>query len=171
MQIGIILPRGTERWMNRVIPTIMLALAIGCSGSVASEESDGEWSIEIRTDGGFAGRGTGGVSIRSSGDVEATDFGGATCKAKMTDIEVSTLAGLVRASSPQEWSDEYPAAGADMFHYTLTLVHGAPGDETQAESGWVDGSLEDLPPDLRTLFEEAWRLRSLASSQCSGTSP
>ena len=155
--------------MKRFVMSFLMVLVTGCGGSLASENPAGEWSIEIETSGGFAGRGTGGVFIRSTGEVEATNIGGRSCVLTLPGGDLAALAGVV-ATEPHEWNAEYPAAGADMFHYSLTLVRRVGDEEIRFRAGWLDGSAGALPSDLRRLFDEAWRIRVVALSRCAESS-
>lgn len=81
--------------------------------------------ITITSDGGFTGRGIGSAS------------------AEIGDAEIAQLRF-------DEWRDEYPARGADLIRYTLTI-----GERSVS---WQEGAAS--PRELRELFERVWRTRA-----------
>ncbi|HET7435585.1 MAG TPA: hypothetical protein VFN10_12830 [Thermoanaerobaculia bacterium] len=86
--------------------------------------------VTITTDGGFTGRGIGGVEVDS--------------------VANEALAHALRDARPETWRDEYTTRGADQVRYTLTF-----GDRSVS---WIEGA--EIPADLRALFECAWKLRA-----------
>lgn len=87
-------------------------------------------NVAITTDGGFTGRGIGGVTL--------------------DDPLPEDVARAVANAHPEEWQREYPVdRGADLVRYTLTL-----GDVT---TSWITGAR--IPEDLQALFDAAWRSR------------
>lgn len=85
--------------------------------------------IAITTDGGFTGRGIGGVEIENT-------------------LASPALARAIASAHPEAWAPEYPLArGADFVRYTLTM-----GDVV---TSWEEGA--EIPADLRAVFEAAWK--------------
>lgn len=91
-----------------------------------------DWSLELTTSGGFAGRGIGRVALDS-----------ATAPASVTRA--------VRLTQPGRWKADYsvrPAAG-DRVRYRLALV--VLGVRTS--TSWTEGDEAAMPADLLDLFE------------------
>jgi hypothetical protein len=80
--------------------------------------------VSIETDGGFTGRGVGSAS------------------AEIDD-------GMISHLRPGTWLASYPAHGADLVTYTLTV-----GGKRVS---WTEGA--EIPADLRELFELVWEQR------------
>jgi hypothetical protein len=121
--------------MKRVLPALaLLALACNTAGPMSND-----WRVAIATDGGFTGRGIGGVTIEGAANHDAA------------------LARAVAGARPEQWKREYlkpgnPHGYADQVHYTLTLTR----DGRASTTSWYDDAREQLPPDLSVLFDRAW---------------
>lgn len=119
------------------------------------------WSVKIQTSGGFAGSGKGSVALHSDGTVVQP------CKRRASAAELATVGEAVARSHPAEWLPVYRKESGltDQFHYELSLEsEHDDGSTTSHRAAWRDGSTGALPPDLRTLYEAAWRVRDRA--QC-----
>lgn len=121
--------------MKRVLTALaLMALACNTAGPMSND-----WRVAIATDGGFTGRGLGGVTIEGAANRDAA------------------LARAVAAAKPEGWKREYVKPGnphgyADQVHYTLTLTR----DGRTTDASWYDDAREQLPQDLASLFDRAW---------------
>src|SRR5262245_32249442 len=88
-------------------PFASIALAGICA---AATESAPEWRVELRSSGGFTGRGTGGVAVQSDGTVSVMRPSPApgsenwvvACTQRMPQ-QINALADAVRDIQPQAW--------------------------------------------------------------------
>jgi hypothetical protein len=106
--------------------------------------------IEITTDGGFAGRGLGGIVIDGIA-VTATDLG-RSCKGTLTAGEQD---GLARAIARLDSSGKHAGGHPDEIGYTLKV-----NDETTSWSG------ENPPKGVAAVFERAWKTRQRVLDSC-----
>lgn len=145
---------GDESASGRSSSWFFLALSLffaSCNTVAVTASID----LSIATEGGFTGRGVGGVSIRESA-IEATTLGTATCSGVLTREEREALAAAIGKTHPSAWQRDYtprsnPHGYADQVRYTLTLGGRA--------VSWTDEGRESLPPDIAVLYELAWRVR------------
>lgn len=132
------------------------------------EETVG-WLLTIETEGGIAGRGTGGITLDSKGDATVSDM----VRQCTVEVPVETLAEVdrnVRAAKPSAWKPEYSSPGADRFLYRLTLTTILGEESTTWQTTWVEGDVE-IPSDLVALSEEAWRVRTDLLTTCGPGEP
>lgn len=121
------------------------------SAASASASSTSTPRIEITTDGGFAGKGLGGVTIDGR-SVSAKDLA-RTCKGELTEKEAETIA---RAAAAFHASSESTPAHPDQVGYTLKV-----GDESMSWYG------EEAPKAAAPLFNAAWAARQrVLKSDC-----
>lgn len=106
--------------------------------------------IEITTDGGFAGRGLGGVTIDGS-SIAAKDLS-RTCDGELTKSESETIA---REAAKFEPSKDAAPAHPDQVGYTLKV-----GD---ASMSWYG---EEAPAAAAPLFNAAWAARQRVLKNC-----
>ena len=128
------------------------------------------WVVEIGTEGGFSGRGTGGVKVSSGGEVEASAEAG-RCAGRLTPPEQRRLARLVSRAEPRRWLPSYAKPGnphghADQFRYSLKLSVGATGGLKNYETSWFDETASVRPSDLRALSDAAWAVRGRVLKGC-----
>lgn len=145
------------RGLARLILTAAaIVMILGCQSGADTEETSttdevimNDWSIQVETSGGIAGRGQGAIAIRSDGTVELTTMTGELCHQTIGGEVLSKLDDAVTHARPGAWDDEYPFdRGADMFHYTLTLSF---AEDQETTVGWKDGS--EIPADLAELWD------------------
>jgi hypothetical protein len=127
-----------------------------------------KWSIELTSDGGFSGRGNGGLTI--NGDDVVAHKGNTDCPMVLSDAETKTLHERLAAIHPEAWAASYapakhPNGHPDQFHYDLTV---SAGDGKSYKTGWYGESAEDdtLPPDLGHLREFLMSLQQRARADC-----
>jgi hypothetical protein len=134
-----------------------------CTASYAGPKRP--WRVEIKTDGGIAGRGTGDYAIDSDGKVTAKLFNGRECTFTTDPAPIEQLLAKAR---PREWKDSYVPENqcCDRIHYTLTY------DEAGVKTitSWIDDPLP-MPDDLVALSSaivggEPASIRMLATKQC-----
>lgn len=117
------------------------------------------WRVTIQTTGGFAGSGKGSVAVRSDGAVSQP------CIRRASGEELFAVERAVADTRPSGWLPAYRSEGGmtDQFYYTLVLEMDDDDGSTSAHRvAWRDGSAGAIPPDLRKLYEVAWRLRDRA---------
>lgn len=127
-----------------LIAAMLVAMALASCHTARTMTSD--WSIDVSTQGGIAGRGLGSVSLSSKG----ADFPNRDAVARAVD-----------AAAPEKWKSSYAVPGnprgyADQILYKLTLTRGGQTYSTW----WYDESRPLLPPDLGALFDVVWNERS-----------
>lgn len=106
--------------------------------------------IEVTTDGGFAGRGLGGVTIDGS-SIAAKDLSH-SCDGELTKAERETIA---REAAKFEPSKDSAPAHPDQVGYTLKV-----GD---ASMSWYG---EEAPPAAAPLFNAVWAARQRVLKSC-----
>jgi hypothetical protein len=106
--------------------------------------------IEITTDGGFVGRGLGGVVIDAR-SITATDLS-RSCKGELTATEHDALASAAAKFEPaHEKSTGHP----DQIGYTLKV-----GDQSTSWHG------ETPPAGAAAVFNAAWQVRQRVLDGC-----
>lgn len=139
---------------------VAIFLAVAVSAGTPSTRATSPWRVEVATHGGLSGRGTGGVKIRSSGDIEVITPTGKRCEVR---LERGALAKVERAferARPQRWRPRYflpdnPTGCCDQVSTTLAVVRLRHGVEEQVVTGWFDESRHVVPRDAVLLYEAA----------------
>jgi hypothetical protein len=128
-----------------IFPALLLATACAASRNELPEP----WRVEVRTEGGFAGRGIGTFAIGSNGTVEVTTMQGKRCTFQASEEERRRFRELLTNARPEQWSASYvpPDPCCDRIEYTLTLEAGANRTTT-----WIDQPLP-MPADLTAVAE------------------
>lgn len=79
--------------------------------------------------------------------------------------EYDRIAAATEAADPQRWRASYahasnPEGCCDQYRYTLRLeIERQDGRKIDFTTYWYDDSGENLPPDLRVLFEALWNTK------------
>jgi hypothetical protein len=164
-------------------PLSTIAGTVLVTASVAlvlqAESSAPEWRVELRSSGGFTGRGMGGVAVETDGTVAVMQFGvvgsqkgwQTSCSMRMPE-KIEPVAEALRAAQPDTWRERYlppgnPDGCCDLIQWDLEIswnVVGKPPD--RARTSWV-GDVKELPEDvsrLRAALMEIWKV---AKSSCS----
>ena len=122
--------------------------------SQTCEAKMSDQKVELTTDGGFTGRGLGGVNVTGM-NAEATD-GRRSCAGELTEHESAELAKRIREASPESWK-EFNEAHPDQIRYLLTI-----GKHT---ASWF-GEDAPIPKDVQRLFDVLWPVRERLLRQC-----
>jgi hypothetical protein len=137
---------------------LFLTLWLTLSGSCGIEPvtQKGPWSLKLTTSGGFAGIGTGNISVDSGGKM--TYESPATpntvrkgCTGTLYKERLDPINDAVARSKPQEWNQPgLNVAAPDAFGYKLELRMGS---EPTTTVQWYDNTRDKLPEDLKRLSE------------------
>ena len=106
------------------------------------------WSVDLKTFGGFSGRGKGWIDVSS-------DRAASPCSSRIPEEKWLALETAVAAAQPQEWRERYQPARfrqTDAFSYSLGLNIEEDGKKTRYVTSWQDNSADQIPPDLRALY-------------------
>lgn len=108
------------------------------------------WLIQIRTAGGFAGRGMGMYSIDSEGKVRIVRANGEACVFDATEDELRRITTLLGEANPRAWKPEYVPENSccDRFEYLMIIDEASVVTQTR----WIDDPLP-MPPDLQALTD------------------
>jgi len=139
------------------MPAILLLLVFalfscntGAPMTSASSAPTPPLRIEVTTDGGFAGRGLGSVTVDGT-SVAAKDLA-RSCNGELTAKEQETIARDAAAFSP---SKESKPAHPDQIGYTLTV-----GEQSMSWYG------EEAPAAAAPLFNAVWHARQRVLAEC-----
>ena len=149
---------------------LLLVIAASCSSLHSSANS--AWSLQLKTSGGFAGIGTGSISLTSD---RAFTYERAArpreqrkpCEGKLSSEELQPINEAVAQSHPQEWNQPgLKVASPDAFGYKLEL---RTGDKEQPITvQWYDNTRDQLPSDLRKLSDAVLQvMNTTAKKKCS----
>jgi len=137
---------------------IFLTLLLVLSGSCGVEPvpQKGPWSLKLTTSGGFAGVGTGNLSVDSKGRIiyespSSPDRTRKGCNGTLYKERFDPINDAVSRANPKEWNDPgLNVAAPDAFGYKLELRLGS---ESSTTAQWYDNTKDKLPDDLRRLSE------------------
>ncbi len=136
----------------------LLTLLLMLSGSCGIEPAvqKGPWSLNLTTSGGFAGVGTGNISVDSEGKVAYESAVPQNrvrkgCTGLLYKERFDPINDAVLRSNPKEWNQpDLNVAAPDAFGYKLELRIGS---EPATTVQWYDNTKDKLPDDLRRLSE------------------
>lgn len=140
----------------------------GAEGSAHKPTAPQQWTVTIDTSGGFVGRGAGRVVVAHDG---TTGFG-PSCLPQITPADLEALSRAVAEAKPATWSPSYvrpsnPHGCCDQFRYTMTLdIRQADGTPEKYSTFWYSEMSEELPGNLRGLFDAAWKIKKDADAKC-----
>jgi hypothetical protein len=157
-----------------VIAGASLFAALGLWGQHTPESP--AWRAELRSSGGFTGRGVGGVAVQADGTIALLQFGVVggqgrawepTCTLKLPD-RITPVADALRASKPETWRERYnPDGCCDHLQWDLEISRTTAGEPpVRARTSWI-GDDAELPDDLgrlRKALQEAWNAAKTACS-------
>jgi len=114
----------------------------------------GDWKIEITTEGGITGTGTGGLSVSSDGTLVITLINKKPCAFHLTAEELQTLNAAIGGTHPMEWLECYSFADVmtqccDLVRTTLRVT--LPNRHVYVTS-WLTGT-PPFPADLASLVD------------------
>jgi hypothetical protein len=140
---------------------LFLTLLLMLSGSCGIDPviQKGPWSLKLTTSGGFAGVGTGNITVDSEGKFEyeepvSTQQVRKGCTGTLYSKQLQPLLDVVAQSDPKEWNRrDLNVAAPDAFGYKLELRMGA--DSEPATAQWYDNTKDKLPSDLKRLSDVA----------------
>ncbi len=147
--------------------SLFLLLAAHCSHKPATPDSS--WSLQLRTAGGFAGVGTGNLSLTSDGVFKYTAPGRPNterkaCEGKLSNGEIKPVDAAVKEAQPKNWNRPgLDVAAPDAFGYDLDLQIGS----NRARVHWYDNTKDQLPSDLKHLSDALMDAMKVAANQCS----
>jgi len=153
--------------MKRALTCPILVILLAASASaqqsgrrrsvVHPAEVTGDWKIEITTQGGITGGGSGGLIVSSNGALTIT-LGSSPmakhCDYQLTAVELRSLDDVVRRARPSGWVECYSLADVnthccDLIRTTFTLS--ARSGRDVYTTSWL--LFDSLPSDLREIFE------------------
>lgn len=125
----------------------------------ALPETQGAWLLELRTDGGRAGRGWGAWAIYSDGRTFVAGYPDATRvhqfgpSASLTEGQLAPFRNAVQAARMAGWKSDYGRVVPDGGILTVRLrLRGPKGMEDCSSGLALDGELS-VPADLRRLWD------------------
>ncbi|HJZ81382.1 MAG TPA: hypothetical protein VKD91_13590 [Pyrinomonadaceae bacterium] len=135
--------------------SLLLLLAGSCGIEPVAQK--GPWSLKLTTSGGFAGIGTGNLSVDSVGTIayEAPTPPRTvpkSCQGKLDKERLASINDAVGRSNPKEWNQPgLNVAAPDAFGYKLELRIGSDSQATTVQ--WYDNTADKLPEDLKRLSD------------------
>ena len=125
------------------------------------------WNVEVRSSGGFAGRGMGSYALSSDGKLEVTRPNGQPCSLTIDDEKLHDFEAVLGATFPDKWADSYIPENSccDRFLYSMTFTEG----KTQTQTRWIDAP-PPMPADLEALVQAMIHgeasIRRVADERC-----
>jgi hypothetical protein len=134
--------------------SLLLILAGSCGVEPVTQK--GPWTLKLTTSGGFAGVGTGNISVDSEGKISyespvTPNSPRKGCTGTLYKERFDPINDAVLRSNPKDWNQPgLNVAAPDAFGYKLELKMGSdPATTVQ----WYDNTQDKLPDDLRNLSE------------------
>jgi hypothetical protein len=134
--------------MENAVKLSILGMVLVMSCAAAQSKPEGPWRIEVKTEGGIAGKGVGTYAVSSDGAVSVVSMAGMKCSYRATEEELQRIGPLVAAAHPETWKDSYAPEDrcCDRIQYTMTVDRAGVVKTTE----WIDDPLP-MPKDLRDL--------------------
>jgi hypothetical protein len=135
--------------------TLLLMLSGSCGVEPVTQK--GPWSLKLTTSGGFAGVGTGNLSVDSEGKFSYEEPTSPQqvrkgCKGTLYNRQLQPLLDAVAQSNPKEWNrPDLNVAAPDAFGYKLELRFESDSEPTTVQ--WYDNTKDKLPSDLKRLSD------------------
>ncbi|HEY6843836.1 MAG TPA: hypothetical protein VI391_06685 [Thermoanaerobaculia bacterium] len=131
--------------------TALIVLALAQQRQRPSTPAAPAWTIELSTDGGFTGSGSGGLTVGSDGKLGITLVNKKQCTFQLSTTELQSLNDAIANARPAAWLECYSLADlsthcCDLIRTTLKLNAG----KTYVTS-WLNGS--GFPADLQAIVE------------------
>lgn len=165
-------------------PAGMIALITLIAASVPMSGQDAPdapaWRVELRSSGGFTGRGMGGVAVQADGTVALLHFGVAggqsrewkpTCTVRLPE-KIKPVADALQSSRPEAWRERYtppdnPSGCCDFLQWDLEVTRRIAGDTpARRRTSWVGDDKSGLPEDLGRLRKAMLEVWNAAKSSC-----
>jgi hypothetical protein len=123
--------------------------------------SDAMLTIKLTSDGGFSGRGVGGVAVNGT-KVQADDTR-RTCEGTLSAGEEKQLRDLAAGAHPETWPESYasaerPHGAPDQIRYTLTVG--------KRSTSWYGESPERVPQEILRLRAALEAVRQRVMHDC-----
>ena len=123
--------------------------------------TDAKMTMKLTSDGGFTGKGVGGVVIDGT-SVDASDMR-RSCRGKLQYEEESRLRELAAAARPETWPESYasaerPHGSPDQIRYTITV--GAHSTSWYGEAG------ERVPREILALRDALVAVQQRVLKEC-----
>jgi hypothetical protein len=166
-------------WIPSTIAATSLAAAfLTLAGRNGSDPP--EWRAELRSSGGFTGRGVGGLTVQADGTVTLigslllrgqTSESEPACTVTLPD-KIKPVADALRASKPETWRERYLPPGSadgccDQIQWDLEITRTKTGElSTRHRTSWISDRAE-LPDDLGRLrgsLQDAWTAATVSCS-------
>jgi hypothetical protein len=148
------------------ISTLLLIALIGCTASHAAPKRP--WRIEVKTDGGFAGRGIGTYALGSDAKASAVLMNGSSCTFTLSSDELARFEAILGKARPDRWAESYVTENTccDRILYDLAFTE---ADDVRT-TRWIDAPLP-MPADLVAVASaiiggDATSLRMMATERC-----
>lgn len=149
--------------------TALFAASLALAGQPGSDTP--AWRAELRSSGGFTGRGIGGVAVQADGTIALIRFGivggqrdwETTCAVRLPE-KIQPVADALATSQTETWRDRYLPPGSpdgccDQLQWDLEVTRTTPGEApVRTQTAWI-GEGKGLPEDLsrlRAALLEAW---------------
>jgi hypothetical protein len=140
------------------VTMFVLTLLLILSGSCGIEPviQKGPWSLKVTTSGGFAGVGTGNLTVDSDGKYKYQEPTSSQavrkgCESTFRPKQMQPLSDAVSQTDPKGWHrPDLNVAAPDAFGYKLELRMGT---EEPTTVQWYDNTRDQLPPDLKRLSD------------------
>jgi hypothetical protein len=132
--------------------------------------------IDLDTSGGFSGRGLGGVTIDSEGNVRGSDMGGTNrqsskCRTTLAAEDLQSVRAAVDAARVQPWPDTFAPAGdngcCDRHRWILRLEYRLDdGQVRTSKTMWYDANEGRLPKEVVAIRDIAMHALKRALGAC-----
>jgi hypothetical protein len=128
------------------------------------------WSVQIKTSGGFTGAGNGNVVITADGKIrydppKLPGRASHTCEEGLAREELRAVNNAVNQSRPAGWQIAgLDVAAPDAFRYTLELRKD--GKDQIYQVTWYDNTANLLPMDLKNLNAAINHAMQAVAKQC-----
>ena len=132
-----------------------LLLLVGTCGKEAPTPKS-TWSVKLATSGGFAGIGTGNLSVSSDGkfhyEEPARPEVHKGCDGNLRAAQLQPISDAMAKVDPTQWNKPgLNVAAPDAFGYKLEVRMGS--DQKPTTVQWYDNTEDQLPVDLKRLSE------------------
>ena len=126
----------------------LLGMVLVMSCAAAQSKPAEPWRVEVRTEGGIAGKGIGSYAVSSDGTISVVSMARVACTFRATDEELDRIRTLLANAHPETWRASYAPEDrcCDRIEYTLTVDQAGTVHTTE----WIDDALP-MPKDLSAL--------------------
>jgi hypothetical protein len=149
---------------------ILLLTTLLLPGCSASQSQSDSWSIQVKTSGGFTGRGNGNVQIDSQGHIiydkpAIPNKPASPCKGSLSQEDLREIKDAVEHTKPQGWKVAgLDIAAPDAYGYDLKLQIGTESHQVR----WYDNTTDQLPGDLKALYNAVSSIKEKQARKCDG---